>query len=103
MKKALTALMAITLFSAVPALAMEHTGEHAAQHEMSNMDCAKECDMLLKNCAQDVDTLQHKIKKLQAALQKEGADQAQLGQVKALKQKLDDAQATLKALEKPGH
>ncbi|GFO68467.1 hypothetical protein GMLC_20460 [Geomonas limicola] len=103
MKKALTALMAIALFSAVPALAMEHTGEHAAQHDMSNMDCAKECDMLLKNCAQDVDTLQYKIKKLQAALKQEGADQAQLDRVKALKLKLEEAQATLRALEKPGH
>lgn len=103
MKKSIIALMAATMFAAaVPAFATEHATEHGMNHDMSNADCAKECDMLLKNCAQDVDTIQQKIQKLKSAIKQEGADQAKLGEIRILKQKLDEAKATLKALEKPG-
>lgn len=103
MNRSIIALLAATLFAAaVPAFATEHAAKHGMNHDVSNADCAKECDMLLKNCAQDVDTIQQKIQKLKGAIKQEGADQAKLGEIRILKQKLDEAKATLKALEKPG-
>ena len=64
--------------------------------------CAKECDLLLKNCASDVDSIQQRINKINAAMNKDGADQEKLENLKALKRKLDEAKAMLQSLEKPG-
>lgn len=99
MKKVMLTLMAATLFTAsMPAFALAH--DHT--HNPDDVQCAKECEMLLKNCAQDADTLQVRIKKLQAAIKDEGADQQKLGDLKVLKTQLEEAKATIKSLEKPG-
>jgi len=90
--------MAVTLFSAsVPAFAMEH----GASHEMSDADCTKECDTLLKNCARDVDTIQQQIKKLRAAIKKDGADSQKRDEIKKLQQKLNETKEQLRVIESP--
>jgi len=99
MKKMIVFLMAATLFTAaVPAFAAEHGGSH----DPADVQCAKECEMLLKNCSQEVDSIQQRIKKLKAAIKKDGADQQKLEDLKTLKQKLAETDALLKSLEKPG-
>ena len=102
MKKNLVILMAVSLFAvAAPAMA-EEMQHHGASHQAMDDQCARECDMLLKNCALEVDTIQQKITKLQAAIKNEGADQSKLAEDKVLKTKLADTLATLKNLDKPG-
>jgi len=99
MKRIMIILMAASLFTAsIPGLALAH----GDSHEPDDVQCARECEMLLKNCAQDVDTLQQRISKLSAAIKKDGADQQELQVLKGLKQKLAEAKATLRSLEKPG-
>jgi peptidoglycan hydrolase CwlO-like protein len=100
MKKAMMVLMATVMFAAtMPAYAMDHDG---SRHDPESIQCQKECDMLLKDCAKEVDSIQQQIKKLRVAIKKDGADQAKLDEIKALKQKLSDAKETLKTLSKPG-
>jgi hypothetical protein len=77
--------------------------EHGGSHDPADVQCAKDCDMLLKNCSQDVDSIQQKIEKLKAAIKKDGADQQKVAEVKALKLKLDDANAMFEHLGKGGH
>jgi len=116
MKKAMIVLMAASMFSAaIPAFAMDHgdmdmpemadtqTMQHGNAHDPNDVQCARDCDLLLKNCAQDVDSIQQHIAKLKAAIAKDGADQAKLNELKVLKVKLSEANETLKNLTKPGH
>jgi hypothetical protein len=82
MKKVMVVLMAVSLFAAaMPVYAMEHGGSH----DPADVQCEKDCAMLLKDCARDVDTIQQKIKKLKVAIKKDGADQQKLEDLKALK------------------
>jgi len=76
--------------------------EHGMSHDTADAQCAKECEMLLKNCAQEVDSIKQRITKLKAAIKKDGADQQKLEDLKVLKQKLAESDALLKSLEKPG-
>ena len=100
MKRIMMALMATAVFAAtMPAYAMDHEG---SRHDPENIQCQKECDLLLKDCAKEVDGIQQQIKKLRGAIKKDGADQAKLDEIKALKQKLADTKETLKSLSKPG-
>ena len=80
MKKVLVLLVAVGLFSAMPALAEHKKGENAAPsqeksatHNHQDEDCAKECDLLLKECAKEVDSIQQRVKKIKAAIKKDGA------------------------------
>jgi peptidoglycan hydrolase CwlO-like protein len=100
MKKLIVFLMAATLFTAsVPAFA----STHGTGHDPADADCARDCELLLKNCSQDVDTIQQKIRKLETAIRKEGAKPERVAEVKVLKQKLDEAKETLRSIEKGGH
>lgn len=102
MKKAMITLMAVTLFATtMPAFAMEH--EHGSAHEQSDVQCAKDCDMLLKDCSREVDTLQQRVKKLKLALKTNGADQKTVDDLRILDAKLKEANELLKSLSKPGH
>lgn len=96
MKKVMIVLTVVSLFaSAVPVYAMDHTGTH----NPADVQCAKDCELLLKNCSQEVESIQLRIKKLKADIKKNGADQKKLETIKALKLKLDDANAMLRSLE----
>jgi peptidoglycan hydrolase CwlO-like protein len=113
MKKNLVVLMALALFAvASPVLAddMQMDGmkmdgmqmEHGASHGAMDEKCAKECAMLLKNCAQEVDSIQAEIKKLQVQIDQKGADTYTLEELKTLNAKLKKTNATLRDLQKPG-
>lgn len=95
-------LMATSLFAvAVPVLA-EDSHQHGVSHQAQDEQVAKECDMLLKNCAQEVDTIQERITKLKAAISEKGANAYTLEELKVLNKKLKEANETMRALTKPG-
>ncbi len=100
MKKTMVILMATSLFAAtVPAMAMDHGSMH--NNPQHDAQCAKECDMLLKDCSHQVDSIQERIRKLQSAIKNKDNIYTS-DQVKILKQKLEDVQKTLADMEKGG-
>lgn len=91
MKKMAVMLMAAFMMSAtVPALAAEMTKEEKDQ-----------CLLASKNCAMEVDTLQKKIKKLNAEIKK-GKKVYSAEEIKKLQQKLDEANDLLDNILKGG-
>jgi peptidoglycan hydrolase CwlO-like protein len=76
--------------------------QHGASHGKMDDQCTKECEMLLKNCAQDVSNIQDQIKTLQTEVNEKGASPHTLKELKTLSNKLKDAKETLNALQKPG-
>lgn len=102
MKKAIITLLAVAVVAVgVPALAMEH--QHDASNNAMDEQCAKECDMLLKNCALEVDTIQQHIKRLQGEINEKGANTYTLEELKTLNKKLKETNELMRALQKPGH
>lgn len=97
MRNMVAALMAFSLFSTVPAFSMEH----GASHDQADEQCRKECEMLLKNCAQEVDSIQQRIGKLQTEIKEKGADKYTLEELKTLERKLKEANETLRILNRP--
>ncbi|AJE03515.1 hypothetical protein [Geobacter pickeringii] len=97
MKKMFVALMAVSLFASVPAFAMEH----GPSHDQSAEQCEKECEMLLRNCAQEVDSIQQRIGKIQTEIKEKGATTYTLEELKTLEKKLKEANETLKVLQRP--
>ncbi|WP_324084597.1 hypothetical protein [Geomonas sp.] len=63
--------------------------------------CQKECDMLVKNCRAEVDSIQQRIQRLQTAINSHG-DSYNRDQLNQLKRNLEEAQQTLASLEKAG-
>lgn len=99
MKKTMVILMATSLFAAaVPAMAMEHNHTHTKMDEQ----CAKECDLLLKNCALEVASIQQHIQRIKTEIKTNGAKPEHLDELKALNKKLKEDNETLRALSKPG-
>lgn len=91
MKKMAVMLMAAFMMSAtVPALAAEMTKE---EKDM--------CLLASKNCMTEVDSIQKKIKKLQAEIKK-GKKVYSAEEIKKLQQKLDEADLMLDTLLKGG-
>lgn len=100
MRARLVILMAASLFAtAVPVMAMDH----GAMHTQQDADCAKECDLLLRNCALEVDSIQQRIERIKKAIDTYGAKPENLEELKILNRKLKEANETLKALNRPGH
>lgn len=93
MKRTIMLMTAGALFSAAPAFAATHT--HAAMDEQ----CAKECAMLLKDCAHEVDSIQQRISRLQAEIAK-GTAVYSPAELQKLQRKLKETTATLQTLEK---
>jgi peptidoglycan hydrolase CwlO-like protein len=83
---------------------MSNAGEmqHGASHGKMDAECTRECEMLLKNCAQDVSNIQDQIKALQTEINQKGASTHTLQELKTLSNKLKDAKETLSDLQKPG-
>jgi len=99
MKTRLVTLLAVSLFAvAAPVFAAE--GQHGANHQAMDEQCAKECAMLLRNCAQEVDSIQDRIKKLQIAINEKGASTYTKEELKILNNKLKEANETLRLLNK---
>ncbi len=107
MRKSMVLLIAVGIFSALPAFA-EHKKDvipdrSAVQQVQKNMDCAKECDLLLNDCGQQLDSIQQHIQRIKSAIQKDGAKPENAEELKILNNKLKEANETLKSLTKPGH
>ena len=102
MKKTLVIIMAVSLFAAAVPVMAEDMHRHGASHKHQDEQCAKECDLLLRNCAQEVDSIQDRITKLRAATSENGADTYTLEELKILNRKLKEANETLRLLTKPG-
>lgn len=98
MKKVMIILMAGLLTASMPAFALAHGGAHDA----ADLQCEKDCAMLLRDCGHEVDTIQQRIGKLEAAIKKEEGAQ-RMADVRALQQKLDDAKELLRNMEKGGN
>ena len=96
MKTKLATFFAVALFAvAAPALAAD------ARHGQAHDDkCARECALLLKDCGQEVDSIQDKISKLQALINEKGATTYTQDELKLLKRKLAEANETLRVLNK---
>lgn len=61
-----------------------------------------ECLLVSKGCMNEVDTIQQKIKKINAEVKK-GKKVYSADELKKLRQKLKEANEILDSLEKPGH
>jgi len=93
MKKLMATALTLTLFSATSALAVQH----GTSHKQMDEQCAKECEMLLKNCAQETDSLQQKIARLNGEIAK-GTAVYTVDELKTLDNKLKEANLILKNL-----
>jgi peptidoglycan hydrolase CwlO-like protein len=97
MKKSIIILMALSMFAvSVPAFAAEH--EHGASHDKMDAQCIKDCELLIRNCALEVDSLQQKIKRYQEAIKKDGATQETREELQKIQKKLNEANETLSVL-----
>lgn len=102
MKRKLVILMALALFAVAAPVLAEEGHQHDASHQKTmDEQCAKECAMLLKSCAQEVDSIQDRIRKLQVEINEKGANSYTLEELKILNKKLKEANETLRVLEKP--
>lgn len=93
MKKFVATALTLTLFSAMPALAVQH----GTAHKQMDEQCAKECEMLLRNCAQETDSLQQKIARLNKEIAR-GTVVYTVDELKTLEGKLKEANLILKNL-----
>lgn len=93
MKKLLMALLAVGLFSALPVFAAEHSDMKMDMHEGMKMDTAEGA----RQCALQAETIQQKIKRLDAELKK-GTRVYSAAELKKLDSKLKEANAQLDSL-----
>jgi len=102
MKKTLVILMAMSLLAVGAPVLAEKAPQHGTSHQAMDAQCTKECLMLLKNCAQEVDSIQDRIKKLQVEINEKGANTYTRDELRLLNSKLKEANQTLRDLQKPG-
>lgn len=109
MKKSMVLLIAVGIFSAMPAFA-DHKKDVAPPeksvtdiYSATDADCAKECDLLLSDCGVQVDSIQQRFQRIKTAIRKDGAKPEHAEELKILKRKLRETNDELKALTKPGH
>lgn len=97
MKNRIVVLMVVSLFSiGLPVFAAEHGTAHKQGEQ-----CQKDCEMLLKNCAQEVSSIQERINKIQTAIKEKGATEYTRDELRKLDQKLKEANETLRVLQQP--
>lgn len=98
MKTKIAAYVAASIFAvAMPAAAAEHSTSHVA----GDAQCAKECQMLARNCGQQTDSIQTRISKLKAEIAK-GTATYTGEELEKLKAKLKDAEGILATLTQGG-
>ena len=94
-----TLLTAAMVAVSAPAFPVEH--QHDASQNKMDAQCVKECDMLLRDCSLEVDSIQLRIKKIQVEINEKGATTYTLEELKTLKNKLKEANETLRVLQTP--
>lgn len=101
MRKILVILMAMSLFAVAAPVLADEAPRHGASHQAAmDEECAKECAMLLRNCAQEVDSIQDRIRKLQVEINEKGSSTYTLEELKVLNSKLKEANDTLRLLQR---
>lgn len=95
MKKLLVIIMALGLFSAMPVLAAEHAGMEKGSHEGMKMETAEG----VRECALQAETIQQKIKRLNAEVAK-GSKKYSAEELKKLEYKLKEANEILDQLNR---
>ena len=99
MKRTMMVLMAAALIAgSVPAMAAQ---PGAATTQEMDEQCRKECDLLVRNCGNEVDSIQQRIQKLKVAV-KNNSGAYTRDQLKKLQDKLAEAQKTLNDIESGG-
>src|SRR5690242_8193156 len=101
MRNKLIILIAISFFALAAPVLADEGHQHGAAHQLSDAECAKECDMLIRNCTNEVLDIHGQVKKLQSEINDKGATKYTVEELKALERKLKEANATLKSLQKP--
>lgn len=102
--KKLLLFVALSLFlAASTAYAHDHSShdsmDHGASHGSTDEQSAKEGDMLLNSCAQQVVSLQRRINKLQAEMAGKQAGTSVRDELKRLEQKLKEANEIARPLQ----
>lgn len=95
MKRILMIVAASMLATSVPAMAAEHN------HKGHDEKCIKECQMLIRNCNLEVDSIQQRILKLRAELGK-GAAVYTAEELQILERKLQDTQKNFNTITMGG-
>lgn len=109
--KKLTVVLAAVLALSVPVLSQAHEHDdhasmdmtHETMHNHQDDQCAKECDMLLKECAREVDTIQQRIQRIQTEIRDKGATVYNREELQILNKKLKETNELVRSLQKPGH
>ena len=104
MKEKLLLFMAMIFVAASPAFAAHDHGSHesmnhGASHDPKDEQSAKEDEMLVNSCAQQVARLQGRIYKLQAQMAGKNAGTAVRDELKKLEQKLKEANDIARPLQ----
>ncbi|OGW35288.1 MAG: hypothetical protein A2X58_03725 [Nitrospirae bacterium GWC2_56_14] len=95
MKRVMMIVAASIMATSVTALAAEHT------HKAHDEKCIKECQMLIRNCNLEVDTIQQRISKLRTELGK-GSAVYTAEELQILEQKLQDTQKNFNTITMGG-
>jgi len=95
MKRLLVILMAVGLFAAMPVLAAEHEGMKMDSHEGMKMDTPDG----MRECALQAESIQQKIKRLNAEVAK-GSKKYSAEELKKLEKKLQEANDILDILNR---
>ena len=107
MKKIIVILSAVGLLGSVPAFAEHkkdtHPSDHSATQTQMDQDCLKECELLIRDCTKEVDSIQQRIQKIKVAIKANGAKPENQEELTLLNKKLKEVNETLRALTKPGH
>lgn len=99
MKRKLLVLMALSMFAAATPVMAAEVGNHGGKHG-SDPECERECALLIKDCGNEVDSIQDRIKKLQTAINEKGATTYTRDELKILQKKLQEANETLRVLNR---
>ena len=101
---------ALALTTPLASYAMDHDHgskdmamEHSHNHTQMDEQCAKECALLLKDCEQEVDSIQQRVQRIKTEIDEKGATTYTVEELKTLNAKLKEANETMKAINKPGH
>lgn len=107
MNKVVITLLSVGLFAAMPAWAEHkkdiHSADHSAKHKQMDQDCARECELLIRDCTKEIDSIQQRIEKIKATIKADGARSVNQDELRLLNKKLKEANETLRTLNKPGH
>lgn len=98
-KLIITALAAAMVTISVPVFASEQ--QHDLSQKSMDEECVKECNLLLRNCALEVDSIHQRIKKLQVEINEKGASTYTRNELRTLNKSLKEANQTLRALQSP--